>query len=119
MHECQTGRWIQSQQKLADLARRPNRPPGSQTRTGGRWDVPPSSLKFPQINSRHLILKEVDCQRRSAKAVIDTGSGISLISPAFCRILGIENFREWEGPQLLLANGDPLVLEGSVKFKCL
>ena len=46
-------------------------------------------FNFPQMNSRHLIVKEVDCQGRVAKAVIDTGSGISLVSPTFCRILGI------------------------------
>jgi hypothetical protein len=97
-----------------------NRPillPGRQTRTGGRGERATVVFNFPQINSRHLILKEVDCQGRSAKAVIDTGSGISQISPAFCRTLGIEQFGEWEGPRLLLANGDPLVPEGSVMWK--
>jgi hypothetical protein len=60
---------------------------------------------------------EVDCEGRVAKALIDTGSGISLVSPTFCRVLGIERFREREGPRLLLANGNPLVPEGSVKLR--
>lgn len=74
-------------------------------------------LNFPQTDARRLILKQVDCQGRSVKAIIDTGSGASLISPNFCRALGIEQYREWQGPRLLLMDGKTLVPSGMVKLK--
>jgi hypothetical protein len=74
-------------------------------------------LNFPQTDSRRLILKQVDCQGQDVKAIIDTGSGASLISPKFCRALGIENFREWEGPRLLLMDGKTLEPSGMVKLR--
>jgi hypothetical protein len=91
-------------------------PQCSQTKYGGRGELT-VVFNFPQADSRHLIIKEVDCQGRIAKAVIDTGPRISLVSSTFCRMLGMERYREWEGPRLLLANGNPLVPEGSVKLR--
>jgi hypothetical protein len=45
-------------------------------------------LNFPQTDSRRLILKQVDCQGQGVKAIIDTGSGASLISPKFLPSVG-------------------------------
>jgi hypothetical protein len=51
------------------------------------------------------------------KAIIDTGSGVSLVSPKFCRMLGVDQYREWSGPRLLLMDGKTLVPNGSVKLR--
>jgi hypothetical protein len=96
---------------------RPNHPPGTQTKSGGRGERTTVVLNFPQTDSRRLILKQVDCQGQIVKAIIDTGSGVSLVSPKFCRMLGVDEYREWSGPRLLLMDGNTLVPNGSVKLR--
>ena len=51
------------------------------------------------------------------KAVIDMGSGISLDSPIFSRILEIQRYREWEESELMLAYKNPLVPDRLVRLR--
>lgn len=48
------------------------------------------------------------------EAIIDTGTGITVIFPELCEKLNLSYHRKWEGPLLLMANGAVVQLKGSV-----
>ena len=48
---------------------------------------------------------------------MDTGAGLSVISPEFCKFLNLVPKKGWEGPKLLTANGGIVSPEGSVSLE--
>lgn len=68
-------------------------------------------LTIPLNSRSSLVLKEVECFNRFVTAIVDTGSGISVISPKFCKALELER-GHWEGPHIVLADGLRVFPEG-------
>jgi hypothetical protein len=60
-------------------------------------------------------MKRVKCFGIDVETVIDTGAGISVISPKFCDKLPLKMGR-WAGPKILIADGRHVSPTGSVEL---
>lgn len=80
------------------------RDPHNRTLASDLWAGLQSRRELPAAPSLNLVLQEVECFNRAVNAIIDTGAGISVISPKFCRSLNLER-EKWKGPTIELADG--------------
>jgi hypothetical protein len=71
---------------------------------------------IPQLDRSKLVFKKVICGEYPVEAIIDTGSGITVVSPNFSKMLGIP-LQPWVGPDILLADGQRTRPSGSVEIK--
>jgi predicted aspartyl protease len=62
------------------------------------------SLTVPLTFRQNLIIKKVTCCNLEVESVVDTGAGISVISPELSDRLRLKSYG-WEGRFVLLANG--------------
>ena len=79
-----------------------------------------NSNRPAQLNSLHttgdrLVTEDVLCNGIEAKALIDTGAAITAVSDKFAQSLK-DNFRDWNGPSISLANGQRLYPRTGVKI---
>jgi hypothetical protein len=75
--------------------------------------VPPQ----PPQNRSNLVFTKAVCKNHHFEAIVDTGAGISVISPEFCKFLKLVPKERWEGPKLLMANGAVITPEASVSLE--
>ena len=73
-------------------------------------------LNLPTIDKTNLVFAEVYCCGLKVKALIDTGAGITVVSPLFCSKLKL-NYFTWDGPTILYVNGKRVVPEGQVELE--
>lgn len=69
---------------------------------------------MPPPDRSHLVFAKVTCGNHEVEAIIDTESGISVISPEFCQFFNLAFVKPWVGPKLLMANGIAAFPSGSV-----
>ena len=68
------------------------------------------------INLKHLITEEVECNGTKLTAVIDTGAAVSVLAPALLKQLGL-NLQDWSGPSVIMVNGQRAPFLGAVDLK--
>ena len=61
------------------------------------------SLSVPLTTRHNFVLKKVSCYAQEVEAIIDTGAGISAISPELFRLLKKPS-RNWDRGQLITVN---------------
>lgn len=71
---------------------------------------------MPKPFSPNLVTKFVKCFDTLVEAIIDTGSGLSVISPNLVKILHLTPI-PWEGPNILLADRKRVVPDGVVDLR--
>lgn len=74
-------------------------------------------FNMPPPDRSNLVFSKVICRNNHVEAIIDTGAGITVISPEFCKYLNLVPKKQWEGPKLLMANGSIVCPEGSVTLE--
>ncbi|KAI9549855.1 pol polyprotein [Daphnia sinensis] len=72
-------------------------------------------LTNPQTKTK-LVLKDVICCKYLVEAIIDTGSGITVVSPTFSKLLNIP-LQPSIGPDILLADGQRTRPLGSINIE--
>lgn len=72
---------------------------------------------MPPPDRLNLVFSKVICKNHHFEAIVDTGAGLSVISPEFCKFLNLVPKKGWEGPKLLTANGGIVSPEGSVSLE--
>lgn len=71
---------------------------------------------IPHLDRTKLVLKDVICCKYLVEAIIDTGSGITVVSPTFSKLLNIP-LQPWIGPDILLADGQRTRPLGSINIE--
>lgn len=74
-------------------------------------------FNMPSPDRSNLVFSKVIYRNNHVEAIIDTGAGITVISPEFCKYLNLVPKKQWEGPKLLMANGSIVCPEGSVTLE--
>lgn len=72
---------------------------------------------MPPQNRSNLVFTKAECKNNHFEAIVDTGAGISVISPEFCKFLKLVPKERWEGPKLLMANGAVITPEAFVSLE--
>ena len=70
-------------------------------------------LSLPHPDKTKLVFKDVLCSGFLVEAIIDTGAGITVISPKFSKML-TNPIRGWVGPGILLADGHKALPVGQI-----
>lgn len=75
------------------------------------------TFAIPPPDRSCLVTEKVICYGNIVEAIIDTGAGISVISPGFARKLDGGKINKWGGHPLLLADGSVTTPEGSIELE--
>ncbi len=81
-----------------------------------RGNTTDAKFAKPQLGRSKLVFKNVICGKYLVEAIIDTGSGITVVSPNLSKMLGIP-LQPWEGPDILLADGQRTRPSGKIEIK--
>ena len=72
---------------------------------------------MPPTDRSNLVFTQVTCKNRIVEAIVDTGAGITVISPDLCKQLNFSLHKRWGGPHLLMAIGTIVRPDSSVSLE--
>lgn len=72
-------------------------------------------MNILQSNSSNLVFCRTFCKNHLIDAIVDTGSGITVVSPSLCRELKL-NSKPWTGPRISLADRNLVISSGVVNL---
>lgn len=70
-------------------------------------------LFLPPPDRTKLVFKDVTCSGYLVEAIVDTGSGITVVSPKLSKLMNLP-IRPWLGSGILLADGQKTIPKGQV-----